>query len=224
MRLPDLITSLIFTVLTLGCGNASADGPPLRLDHADFVASDAAEPPPDSAAWQPQSLPDDWDAAHAGLRGIGWYRLRFELAPPLPARPAIYLPFLRNVGAVYLNGALVGATGAFGRINPVAAPVLLAIEPQQLRAGGNTLHVRLWAPRGWLQAIDPVSIGERLVFETEMERERLVQVTLSQMAGAFSATVSLYMLVLWLRRRHDVIYGYFAAVALTHALYLLTTV
>jgi signal transduction histidine kinase len=224
MRLQKLITYLIFTVLTLGCGNTSADSPSLRVDDADFVASDAAEPPPDSAAWRPVSLPDDWDTAHAGLRGIGWYRLRFDLTPPIPAKPAIYLPLLRNVGAVYLNGMPVGSTGVFGRIDPVVAPALFALEPRQLLAGSNTLHIRLWAPPGWLEAIDPVSIGERTVFEAELERERFMHVTLSQMAGAFSATVSLYMLVLWLRRRHDEIYGYFAAAALTHALYLVTTV
>jgi signal transduction histidine kinase len=211
-------------LLAQGADVLAADAPYLLIDHADWVASDAAEPPPDSAAWQPQSLPDDWDAAHAGLRGVGWYRLRFELTPPVLAKPAIYLPFLRNAGAVYLNGALVGSTGVFGRINPIVAPVLVSIEPQQLRAGGNTLHIRVWAPPGWREAIDPVSIGERPVFEAQLERDRFLHVTLSQMAAVASATVSLYMLVLWLYRRGDEIYGYFAAAALTHALYVVTGV
>jgi len=26
------------------------------------------------------------DTAHAGLRGVGWYRLRFEVTPPVPAQ------------------------------------------------------------------------------------------------------------------------------------------
>jgi hypothetical protein len=219
-----LLIALLIAVTACAARAADAPGAVLHLDHADFVASDVTEPPPDLAAWKPQSLPDDWDAAHAGLRGVGWYRLRFELTPPVPARPAIYLPFLRNVGAVYLNGALVGSTGVFGRIDPVAAPVLFTIEPRQLHAGGNTLHIRLWAPQGRLEAIDPVSIGERPVFEAELERERFMHVTLSQMAAVFSATVGLYMLVLWLHRRHDEVYGYFAGVALTHALFVITGV
>ncbi|HJW52472.1 MAG TPA: ATP-binding protein [Burkholderiaceae bacterium] len=219
-----LLIALLIALTACAAPAADPPGAVLRLDHADFLASDAAEPPSDTAAWQPQSLPDDWDTAHAGLRGVGWYRLRFELTPPVPAKPAIYLPLLRNVGAVYLNGALVGSTGVFGRVEPVAAPVLFAIEPRQLRAGSNTLHVRLWAPPGRLESLDPVSIGERPVFEAELERERFMHVTLPQMAGAFSAAVSLYMLVLWLHRRHDEVYGYFAAAALTHALYLVTTV
>ena len=217
-----LLIALLIAVTA--CTARAADAPVVRLDHADFVASDAAEPPPDSAAWQPQSLPDDWDAAHTGLRGVGWYRLRFELTPPVPTSPTIYLPFLRNVGAVYLNGALVGSTGVFGRVDPVAAPVLFTIDPGQLRAGSNTLHIRLWSQRGFREAIDPVSIGEQAVFEAEMERERFMHFTLSQLAAVFSATVSLYMLVLWLHRRRDEVYGYFAAAALTHALFLFTTV
>ena len=219
-----LLIALLIALTACAAPAADAPGAGLRLDHAEFLASDAAEPPSDTAAWQPQSLPDDWDATHAGMRGVGWYRLRFELTPPVPAKPAIYLPLLRNVGAVYLNGALVGSTGAFGRIDPVVAPALLTVEPRQLLAGSNTLHIRLWAPQGWLEAIDPVSIGERPVFEAELERERFMRVTLSQMAAVFSATVSLYMLVLWLHRRDDELYGYFGAAALTHALFLVTTV
>jgi signal transduction histidine kinase len=219
-----LIALLLAALIAPGANALAADAPSLRIDRADWLASDAAEPPPDSAAWQPQSLPDDWDDAHDGLRGVGWYRLRFELTPPAPARPAIYLSFLRNVGAVYLNGAPVGSTGAFGRINPAAAPVLFAIDPQQLRAGGNTLHIRVWAPAGWREAVGPVSIGEWPVFEAERERERFLHVTMSQMAAVAAATVSLYMLVLWLHRRHDETYGYFAAAALTHALFVVTGV
>src|SRR6476620_9716373 len=85
--------ALLIAATACAARAAVAPGAALRLDYADFVASDAVEPPPDTAAWRPQSLPDDWDAAHAGQRGVGWYRLRFELTPPVPARPAIYLPF-----------------------------------------------------------------------------------------------------------------------------------
>jgi signal transduction histidine kinase len=219
-----LLIALLIAVAACAAGATDAPGAVVRLDHADFVASDATEPPPDSAAWQAQSLPDDWDAAHAGLRGVGWYRLRFELTSAVSTQPAIYVPLMRNVGAVYLNGELVGSTGVFGHVDPVAAPALFMIEPRQLRSGGNTLHIRLWSLPGRSQMLDPVSIGEQPVFEAELARERFIHVTLSQLAAVFSVTVSLYMLVLWLHRRSDEVYGYFAAAALTHALFLVTTV
>jgi hypothetical protein len=62
---------------------ADAGTSPLYLDRAAFVFSDSPEPPPDSAAWQPQALPDNWRASRPGVSGYGWYRLRPRAAAPL---------------------------------------------------------------------------------------------------------------------------------------------
>ncbi len=48
--------ALLILLLALLPGAAIAEGLHLRLDRVDRVASDAAEPPPDSAAWQPMPL------------------------------------------------------------------------------------------------------------------------------------------------------------------------
>jgi hypothetical protein len=89
---------------------ASATDPVLRLTQAELLLSDAVEPPPDSAPWQSQSLPDDWGVTHTDVSGYAWYRLRFDL-PKLPAQPwAVYVPFIGPLGAIYLNGVNLGRT------------------------------------------------------------------------------------------------------------------
>ena len=55
-----LLLWLLALLLLLLPTMAFAADPVLRLDQAEFILSDAAEPPPDSAPWQPQTLPDYW--------------------------------------------------------------------------------------------------------------------------------------------------------------------
>jgi signal transduction histidine kinase len=210
-----LIVLLGFALLVLlpSAGAHAADAF-LRLDRAEFIASDAAEPPPDSAAWQPQALPDDWDLSRTGTKGYGWYRLEFEWAPPMPDRPAVYTPLMRNVGAIYLNRTLVGQTAPFGIINTVIGPVLFEFAPALLRAGRNTLHVRLWSPSGWGERLAPIRVGELALLEKAMERERFVRITIAELSGVFSATVGLYMLLIWQQRRREEMYGWFGVAAL----------
>ena len=86
----------------------SAADPVLRLDQAEFILSDSVEPPPDSAPWQPQTLPDNWRATRPDASGYAWYRLRFDLPKQPDEQQAIYIPWLRTVGAVHLNGSHVG--------------------------------------------------------------------------------------------------------------------
>ena len=65
---------------------SSADDPILRLTQAEFILSDAPEPPPDSAPWRPQMLPDAWWDSRPSASGYGWYRVRFSL-PDQPQHP-----------------------------------------------------------------------------------------------------------------------------------------
>ena len=109
-----LLLWLLALLLLLLPTMALAADPVLRLDHAEFILSDAAEPPPDSAPWQPQKLPDDWSITRPEASGYAWYRLRFDLAEGPKAQQAIFMLWLRTVGAVYLNGTQVGQDGIFG--------------------------------------------------------------------------------------------------------------
>ena len=221
MRLQALIVSLFVTLLALGSGRALADSPPLRLDRADSVASDAVEPPPDSAAWQPVTLPDDWDTTRPDAAGYGWYRLRFELQQTPPAgRIAVYAPRMRDVADVFVNGTSIGRTGVFGSVDRLPAPVLFAFDPGLLRSGANVLHIRVWSAPQRDKRLAPVRVGNLAALESERERERFLSGTLTDIAGVFSATVGLYMLLIWMQRRRDEMYGYFGAGALCLAVWI----
>lgn len=210
-------------LLLLGPSSALAADPVLRLSSAEFILSDAPEPPPDSAPWQPQSLPDNWRVSRPGTYGYGWYRLRFDL----PAAPdqlfAAYMPVLQTVGALYVNGVDVGYSGTFDRPPPgfqppwslyQYPPQLFNIRPDLLYAGANTLHLRLWVYKGARGTASAITVGPEHEVHAVYERRLFVSRTGLVTIVLFGIGFGLFMLLLWLRRPHESMYGYFGLTAL----------
>jgi signal transduction histidine kinase len=203
--------------LLLGMTTArAADGAVLQLDRAEIVLDDAAELPGDAAAWQPVTLPDDWSKSRPQSPArAAWYRLRFDRSALAAASlPAIYLPWMRTVGAVYLNRQLVGQYGRFGATGLGPRPQLFVLPPGVLREGENTLHIRLWVAPRFRGILSAVRIGDHAVLQGELDAARLHRVTLRQFGAVFALTLGALMLLIWSRRRHESMYGYVGLAAL----------
>ncbi len=196
---------------------------PLLLNRADFVLADGELPPADTAPWRPQSLPDAWPVNHpqavADNTPGGWYRFRFALAAGFDPLQAIYLPKLGLNAAVYLNGRPIGNGGAF--TEPYGRnwnrPLLFLAPPGVLRAGENTLHVRLLSHAYTQASLQPLLVGADAVLRPKYERALFLRITLNQTASLLIASMGVLMLSLWWRRRQDVAYGYFGVSALLWA-------
>ena len=197
--------------------HAWAQDTPLVLDRAEIVLGDAAEPPTDSAAWEPTAFPDNWPTTRPGVSGVAWYRLRFELPAPPEGPQAVMAKRLGGDAAIYVNGELVGQNTDSDRPGP-CGPVLHAFGADRLRAGANELLIRLHvAPddRGWLTGI---RIGDKPAVAQAFENERFLHTTLTQMAAAFSLTISIGTLLIWWWRRNEEVFGYFGVAAMTAVL------
>ena len=137
-----LVLLIAGTVALLGANHAAAST--LKLDSAELVLDDSALPPSDSAPWQPQALPDNWNVSRPGQGGIAWYRLRFELPRAPDQLYAIYVRKLSMNAAFHANGALLGSGGQFEE--PVARqwnrPQFFTMPPALLNEGENVLHVQ----------------------------------------------------------------------------------
>jgi signal transduction histidine kinase len=224
-----LCLDLLVHLGLIGPSSAQAADPTLQLTTADFILAESPEPPPDSAPWQPQPLPDDWRVSRPGTYGYGWYRLRFEL----PAEPdqlfAAYMPLLQTVGALYVNGVYAGQSGTFGRPPPgfhprwslyEHPPQLFSIRPDLLRAGTNTLHLRLWVYKGARGTATAITLGAEPLVRAMYERRLFATLTGLQMLVIFSIGFGLSMLLLWLRRPHESMYGYFGLTALVFPIWI----
>lgn len=189
------------------------------LAQADFVLDDGAEPPPDSAPWRPQALPDQWRLDHPDATGNGWYRFRFRLTDPGEPLQAVYLPRLVMNAAVWVNGRAIGDGGRFDE--PVARnwnrPLIFLIPPGLLDRETNTLHVRLRNHAYTQAALYPPAVGPEALLRAEYEQAHFWRITVNQTATLLIAGIGLLTLSLWLRRRRDTAYAYFAASALLWA-------
>ena len=210
---------------------ASAADPVLRLNSAELIVSDSTAPPPDSAPWHAQTLPDDWGVSRPDVSGYAWYRLRFDL-PKQPAQPwAVYVPFIGPVGAIYVNDVLLGRTGPFDKTEGQLGDLLLSIPSSVLKSGSNRLDVLLFNPRsadpgvsllagvaGEL-GLSEVFIGEDILVRGEYVRRTLFRTKVGEVHGVFSAILGLFILLLWLHRRREPMYGWFALAALLRAVF-----
>lgn len=194
----------------------------LQLDRAEFVLDDAESPPPDSAPWKSQSLPDNWNLSRPQASGFGWYRIRFVLAQPPTQLYTIYAPKVSIGAAFYLNGQYLGSGGVFAPPATFARntnrPQFFVVTPQLLRSGSNTLHVRIWSAPG-VGGIAALQIGSEAELRPVYEHRYLLQVQLQQISAALIGFVAVLMLFLWTRRPHDTMYGYLGGSCLAALVY-----
>lgn len=204
--------SCYFVILcaTLAPAPGVAGDPVLYLDRAEFVMDAGELPPPDSAVWKPQSLPDNWNVSRPHFGGFGWYRIPFTLSQAPTQLYAVSATKIAVNGAFYLNGQYLGSGGVLG---PTAMarnanrPQFLVAVPQLLRAGRNILHVRIWGA-SVIGGLATVRVGPEAELRPEFERRYLVQVQLQQISAALIGFVAVLMLFLWMRRPRDTMYGY----------------
>ena len=199
-----------------------ADESVLKLDVTEFVLDDAESPPPDSALWKPQSLPDNWSVSRTQAKGFGWYRIRFTLSEASSNLYAIYVPKIALNGAFFLNGQPIGSGGSF-QAGSIARnfnrPQFFLVSPQLLKTGTNTLYVRIWAIAKAGHGLGLIQLGPEEVLRPHFERRYLLQVQLPQIFGALAGFIGILLLFLWTRRRQDTVFGYWGVASLTGVLF-----
>jgi signal transduction histidine kinase len=206
--------------LNLLCGLCRADEPAMTLVESDFILDDSTTPPPQTAPWQRQPLPDNWNLSRPGTGGNGWYRLHFHLQQRPEHSYAIYVPKLSMNAAFYVNGALVGSGGHFEEPMPRHwnRPQFFTVSPALLEPGDNVVHVRLWAYPNSRGGLGMVTIGPQAELRPWYERLYFVQTLLPQLCNIVVAALGLFAFALWVRRRTEPTYVLFFVFSLVWAL------
>lgn len=206
--------------------SAGAEEPsPTRHREADFVFSPSEGTPPSQADWQRVTLPDQWKAGPVDQAGIGWYRVSFEVARPEDGPWMVYLPRLREGGVLYINGRMLAKvpepdpTTWVRWMRPHAFP----IPPGELRAGENTLYLRV-NPANRDRIVSSIHIGPNDSVIPLYESRFFYTYTLAQIISAIMLCVAAFVLVVWIRRRMDFDYGLFGLGALFWGLHTLNYV
>ena len=205
--LPRLAVALF--LLYASVANATSAAWPGTVQAA---KSDWNSQSPPAAGWVDVTLPDNWSVRWPGFDGVVWYRLTWNQSAPLDD-VALYIENLTFAGEISVNGALLGRDASL--IEPLSrgwnVPRYWRLPPPLLRAGENTLLVRVSGLSQYQPGLGPVQVGPaaplHLVYETAWWlRQRLAFVSLG-----IGVTLGLFFLVLWLMRRREVAYGWYGA-------------
>ncbi|MEO5691494.1 MAG: ATP-binding protein, partial [Usitatibacter sp.] len=208
------LAACAIAVLLGACGGRDASV--LEISHARFLATDAPRPPGDEAVWKDQRLPDEWQANHPGVSGYAWYRFTVPQVPAGEHDIAFYLTETRSNGYLLVNGVHVGQTGDLLGMAPQRweAAQLLALPRSALRAGANTLELRVYVPPGELGGIGKVLVGPYEALYLRSLRDEIAHTIGPTVASLTMVILGLFMLILWLRVRNDRNYLLFAAASM----------
>lgn len=214
-----LLVGVALAAAFLTFAPVAVTGPVVEIRQLDFLKSDDPVPPAEGAAWASRSLPDNWRRSNPGQSGYGWYRARFTLAQPPQEGWAAYLPTVATTHQLFINGVDVGGgamTGPYSRA--LGKPQINTIAAHLLRPGDNELLLRLRVAPNLRGGLGPLTLGPRTVVEPLYERDVMLRVTLPRSMNMALVFAGLLVLLLWLRRPTEGIYGVFAALALVWSL------
>jgi len=188
-----------------------------------YMAGDAGIlPTMEESSWQPVTLPDLWQKKHRDYGGNIWYRLSVSLTHAPRALWSVYLPRVSMNAAVYVNGVIVGSGGRFEQ--PVARnwnrPLYFTVPEHLWHAGRNTILVRVYADKNCRGALYPLKIGPDVLLQPEYQHSLFWQIDVLSVLAILSMCAAVMSWVVWLKRRHDAMYGWYALGAFCWAIYI----
>jgi signal transduction histidine kinase len=156
-----------------------------------------AQTPPDTG-WIDVSLPDDWNLRWPGFDGVVWYRLTGNV---------------NMAGMIEVNGVVLARDASL--VEPLTRtwnmPRFFRLAAPLLHAGENTLLVRVSGLAAYQPGLGRVSLGDATPIHARYERALFSHRDAQLIAFAIVATLGCFFLALWLFRRKETAYGWFAA-------------
>lgn len=182
------------------------------LTDVEFVVSDAVNPnqlPVDD--WATVTLPDNWESRPDKVKNI-WYRGHIYLQHKPEKRWGILIPALKMNAAVYLNGALLGDGGKF--TDPVArnwmTPLLFSVPVSLLHVGTNTFYIRVKSDPAGSGKLAALQLGPYDGLKQAYNIHYRFRITSIQIITAMQLLTGGLIGLLWLVRRKENYYGYYA--------------
>lgn len=175
--------------------------------------------------WEDVALPDGWTQRWPGWSGGVWYRIDWERGCAEGDEPvALGIDGISMAGAVYANGDLLWRDASL--VEPLSRswnmPRWWLLPTSSLHAGVNTVWVRVAGVPELSPGLGTLRLGQapqvRALYEHKLWRQRTVYVLTAGMAAAVGGL----FLVVWLLRRQERAYGWYALVSLAWAVYLAT--
>lgn len=199
---------------------ASPPAATLTLTHAEAVRSgwNAAVPP--TAGWVPVKLMDYWNTRWPRHDGVVWYRVRWNQSGA-DAPVGLLLDYVCMADEVWLNGSLLYRAPHL--TEPLSrswiAPQYFLVDRPLLHAGENTLLVRVSGLAAYDPGFGTVRVGNAAAIRAEYESGVRWRYNVRLFNFAISAVLGVLFGMIWLLRRKDTVYGWYALTTLFGAGY-----
>ncbi|APX77520.1 7TM diverse intracellular signaling domain-containing protein [Achromobacter insolitus] len=177
---------------------------------------------PDAAQWQAVQLPDDWSARWPGYSGTAWYRIGWRHDCHGTGQVALALESVVMAGEVYINDQRIWSDAHL--TEPLSRswnmPRYWLIPDALVGPGENTLWIRVVGVAGQSPGLGPVHLGGQWtvlqLYEDLWWRHR----TLFTLNLIVSAVLGGLCFCIWLMRREQRVYGWYALMALFWVLFI----
>jgi two-component system, NarL family, sensor histidine kinase UhpB len=194
------------------------------------IQSPAALP---ETGWEPVSLPHHWEREWPEFEGTVWYRIDWTRtcaedsdnasgAAPL----AVALDYINMAGAVFANQTLLWRDPSL--VEPLSrgwnTPRLLVLPDAALRPGRNALFIQVVGASRYDSGLGNTLVADIDTATTHQQRQNFFFRTLSIVNLVISATLGVFFLAVWLVRRKDAAYGWYALTSATWVLFFSNTV
>ncbi|WP_254241976.1 sensor histidine kinase [Achromobacter pestifer] len=179
---------------------------------------------PESAQWQTVKLPDDWSARWPEYSGTAWYRIgwRRDCAAGGSGQVALALESIIMAGEVYINDERIWSD--LQLTEPLSRswnmPRYWLIPDALVRPGENTLWIRVVGVAGQSPGLGPVHLGGQSPVLQQYEDLWWRNRTLFTLNLIVSAVMGGLCFCIWLMRREQRTYGWYALMALFWVLFI----
>lgn len=161
-------------------------------------------------------MPDNWARRWPQHDGVVWYRLTWSEPAPAAAK-GLLVNYLRMAGTIRVNGVEVARDASL--IEPLSrmwnTPRYFLLTPGLLREGENVLLFRVSGKAAYAAGLGPVQVGAPSELRAQFDRMWWLQRDLPRTYLVVGATLGCFFFVLWLMRRRESPYGWYAGLQAT---------
>jgi len=190
------------------------------MESAEFVLASGPDIP-GADTWERVELTDRWPVERYEQGREGWYRIKITLDQEPAERIGLFLRRLNMNAEMYLNGSLVQSGGQFSE--PVARNwnyPMYAEPPRALwQAGDNWIHIRHISYRAY-GYLTPLYVGPAAELRPHYETVYTMQIRVAQFLFPVTLATSFFIFSIWLRRRKDTAYFWFALAVAAWSVYI----
>lgn len=213
-------------LLALACLLLAACAPSLEgrtdvvtFERAQAVRGDWNDTRPPVTGWTNVTLQDDWTARWPRHDGVVWYRVRWQQSHVQPT--GLLLPYVCLADAVYINGSQLHRDPQL--VEPLSRswtrPQYFLLDAPLLKSGQNELLVRVSGLSAYQPGLGEIHLGTPQLLTEQFRHATWLRHDAQLVNRCIGAVLGGLFLMLWLLRRRDTLYGWFALSAIFSAIY-----